>query len=132
MQGQVGYTDQYYGAGNGRRMRQPPPNSREVKPLTPVEIVEKQMPRLTEELSLDEFEQAVISSILTKYAKKQTELQILQLPQDKMREAMEEMKEQQQKELKAGLPDEKYQLLVDLQENGFGKRKSRKKKKSKN
>lgn len=126
---QVGYTDQYYGAGN-RGMRQSP--REEAKPLTPEEVVAQQMPKLTEALELDEFEQAILSSVLTKYAKKHSELIILQLPNDKMREAMDQLKKDQQAELESSLPAEKYKMLVELQENGFKKRKGKKRKKSKN
>ena len=126
---QVGYTDQYYGAGN-RGMRQPP-REREVKPLTPEEIVAQQMPKLTEALELDDFEQAILSSILTKYAKKQSELIILELPREKMRESLEQLKEEQQKELETSLPADKYEKLVALQKKGFKKRKAKKRKKSK-
>lgn len=128
LQSQVGYTDQYYGA-RGNRMRQAQQNGKEVTPPTPEEIVDLQMPKLTEALGLDDFEQAVVYSILVKFARKHSELQILQLPKDKMREALEAIKESQQDELEAGLPPSKYQLLVDLQENGFKKQKNRKKKK---
>lgn len=127
--GQVGYTNQYYGAGN-RGVRQPP-REREVKPLTPEEIVAQQMPKLTEALELDEFEQAILSSVLTKYAKKHSELIILELPPEKMKESLEQIKKDQQQELEASLPPDKYEKLVTLQEKGFKKRKAKKRKKSK-
>jgi hypothetical protein len=41
------------------------------------------------------------------------------------------MRTKQEEELKAGLPEEKYNALLDYQENGFKKAKKKKKKKKK-
>jgi len=124
-----------YGYGNpysyGRQrsiVPQGPEPEKEAKPKTAEEIVEIEMPRITEVLELNEFEQAVVSSILTKYVQQSIELQILNPEADKLREGMEKIRQNQKAELKAGLPEEKYNALVDLQENGFKKTLKKKKK----
>lgn len=123
-----------YGYGNpyayGRQrsvVPQGPEPEKEVKPKTAAEIVETEMPKITEVLELNEFEQAVVSSILTKYVQQSIELQILGLEPEKIREGMEKIRINQKAELKAGLPEDKYNALVDLQENGFKKAKKKKK-----
>ncbi|MEM7382056.1 MAG: hypothetical protein AAF361_12780, partial [Bacteroidota bacterium] len=50
---------------------------------------------------------------------------------DKMREGMEKIRKNQMAELKAGLPEDKYNALVELQEKGYTKVKKEKKKKKK-
>jgi hypothetical protein len=124
-----------YGYGNpyayGRQrsiVPQGPEPEKEAKPKTAAEIVETEMPKITEVLELNEFEEAVVASILTKYVQQSIELQILSLEPDKMREGMEKIRINQKAELKAGLPEDKYNALVDLQENGFKKTKKKKKK----
>lgn len=124
-----------YGYGNpysyGRQrsiVPQGPEPEKEVKPKTAEEIVEIEMPKITEVLELNEFEQAVVSSILTKYVQQSIELQILNPEAEKLREGMEKIRQNQKAELKAGLPEEKYNALVDLQENGFKKTLKKKKK----
>ncbi|MGB5820031.1 MAG: hypothetical protein WBG90_11155 [Saonia sp.] len=101
-------------------------------PLTAEEIVELEMPKITEHLELNEFEQAVVSSILTKSVKERIQLQILGLEPEKMREAYEKTQKRQDEELKAGLPEDKYIAFKEFQENRFKtKKKKKKKKKSK-
>lgn len=124
-----------YGYGNpyayGRHrsiVPQGPEPEKEEKPRTAEEIVEGEMPKIIEVLELNAFEEAVVSSILTKYVKQSIELQILDLEPDKMREGMENIRKNQKEELKAGLPEEKYQALVDLQENGYKSAQKKKKK----
>jgi len=127
-----------YGYGNpyayGRHRAIVPPGpepEKEVKPRTADEIVETEMPRITELLDLNEFEQAVVSSILTKYVQQGIELQILNLDPEKMREGMEKIRRNQKEELKAGLPEDKYNALVDLQENGYKQALKKKKRRDK-
>lgn len=124
-----------YGYGNpysyGRQrsiVPQGPEPEKEVKPKTAEELVEIEMPKITEVLELNEFEQAVVSSILTKYVQQSIEMQILNLEPEKMREGMERIRKNQKAELKAGLPEEKYNALVDLQENGIKKAQKKKRK----
>lgn len=124
-----------YGYGNpyayGRHrsiVPQGPEPEKEEKPRTAEEIVEGEMPKIIEVLELNAFEEAVVSSILTKYVKQSIELQILDLEPDKMREGMENIRKNQKEELKAGLPEEKYNALVDLQENGYKSALKKKKK----
>jgi len=100
-------------------------------PLTAEEIVAREMPKLSEALELNEFENAVVSSILTKYVKQSIELQLLKLDADKTREAMENIRLNQKEELMAGLPEDKYNALVAIQQEGYKKSKKKKKKKKK-
>ena len=103
----------------------------EAKPLTAEEMVEKQMPNISQAAGLNEFEQAVVSSILTKYVQKAIELQILGLDENTTKEQLQQIKKDQEAELKAGLPDEKFNIIKEIQEEGFRKVKSRQKKKKK-
>lgn len=91
------------------------------------------MPRITEALELNEFEQAVLSSVLKKYVQERIEAQILKLPPEKMAEVYENITKRQDEELKAGLPLEKYEAFVALQKDGVSKtlKKNKKKKKEK-
>lgn len=102
------------------------------EPKTAEELVEAEMPKITEALELNAFEQAVVSSILTKYVQQRIELQILKLPKEQTMAALEKIAQDQNRELKQGLPVEKYEGFVELQENGYkGKKKRKKKKKNK-
>lgn len=100
-------------------------------PLTAEEIVDGQMPSITEALSLNPFEEAVVRTTLVKSVQQSIELQILELDQDKMKEAVEKIRERQEEELKAGLPEDKYNAFLELQENRFKTKKKKKKKKKK-
>ncbi len=106
-------------------------NDREPENLTAEEIVEELMPKITEAIELNDFEQAVVTSILTKYVQQSIELQILKLPTIKTKEAGEKIRKNQKEELKAGLPEDKFNQLMELQEQGFNKMKKKKKKKNK-
>ncbi len=108
-----------------------PTQQREVKPKTAEEIVAEEMPKIIEALSLNDFEQAVVSSILTKYVQQRIELQLLKLEPEKMREGMEKIQKDQEAELKAGLPEDKYDAFLELAKNNFQVKKSKKKKKKK-
>ncbi|NNF20194.1 MAG: hypothetical protein HKN61_10485 [Flavobacteriaceae bacterium] len=135
----ISWVEAQYGYGNsGRYGRQrsglprgPEPKQEEVKPLTAEEIVAEQMPQIMEVVPLNAFEEAVVSSILTKYVQQSIELRILGLEPDKMREGMEKIRTNQKAELEAGLPEDKFAALMDLQENGFKKAKQKNKKKKK-
>lgn len=128
-----------YGYNNGynrnSRRNSPIPRTQEPqskpKNLTAEEIVDREMPKIIEALELNDFEQAVVSSILTKYVQQSIELQILKLSPDKAREASEKIRENQKEELKAGLPEDKFNQLVELQKEGYNKMKKKKKKKDK-
>lgn len=104
----------------------------EPKALTAEEIVEREMPNITEAAQLNPFEQAVVSSILTKYIQQRIELGILDLEPQKTREKLEQIRKNQNAELEAGLPEEKYKLILEIQEKGVRKVKSGKKKGKKN
>ena len=121
----------YLGRQRSAIPRGPEPEPKKPEPKTAEEMVAEEMPKLTEALELNDFEQAVVSSILTKYLKQRIELQILELPADKMRESLEKININQNKELEEGLPNEKYEAFVDLQENGYNSKKNKKKKKKK-
>ncbi|MFK7811006.1 MAG: hypothetical protein AB8B59_00840 [Maribacter sp.] len=101
------------------------------KPKTAAEIVDGEMPAIAETLGLDEFETAVLSTTLKKYVQERIELQILKLPADKMREAYEKITLNQDEELKAGLPLEKYEAFVQMQKDGVAKMQKEMKKEEK-
>ena len=128
--GGYGYGSRGAGYGGGRssvpQVQQP---QREPENLTAEEIVDNEMPAIAGALELNEFETAVLSSVLKKYVQERIEMQILKLTPDKMREKMEEITERQEEELKAGLPMEKYEAFVELQKNGVAKTNKKKKKK---
>ncbi len=107
---------------------QTPPPEPEAK--TADELVDEQMPKITETLELDPFEEAVVRATLVKYVQKRLELQILKLEPKKMKEEYDKLAELQKEELRAGLPEDKYVAYIDLEERRFqGKRKKKKKKK---
>ena len=104
----------------------------EPKPQTAEEIVAQEMPKITEALNLNEFEQAVVSSILTRSVDQRIQLQLLELSPEKMREGLEKIQKNQQAELKAGLSEDKFLALEEYQKNGYKfKKKKKKKRKSK-
>lgn len=126
-----------FGNGRGRSaIPQAETPVEEPKPKTADELVDDQLPSIKDALELDEFETAIMSSVLKKYVQERIEAQILQLPPEKMREVYEKISERQDKELKAGLPLEKYEAFVQLQKDGVSKtlkenKKEEKKKKKK-
>jgi hypothetical protein len=129
---QYGYNNGYNrnrNRGSGIPRIQEP--ERKPENLTAEEIVDREMPKIIEALELNDFEQAVVSSILTKYVQQSIELQLLKLPADKTREASEKIRENQKEELKAGLPEDKFNELVELQKQGYKNLKKKKKKKEK-
>lgn len=128
---QVGYGNGYYGRQRSGIPRTPV-EKKEPKPQTAEEIVAAEMPKVAEALNLNEFEQAVVSSILTRYVEQRIQLQLLELSPEKMREGLEKIQKNQQAELKAGLPEEKFLALEEYQKNGYKfKKKKKKKRKSK-
>ena len=139
LQAQYGYGGGGYGyggRGNGygrgtSRIPQAQEPQKEPENLTAEEIVDNEMPEIAEALELNEFETAVLSSVLKKYVQERIEMQILKLTPDKMREKMEKITERQDEELKAGLPMEKYEAFVELQKKGVAKTNKEKKKKEK-
>ncbi|MDL5514730.1 hypothetical protein QSE00_23165 [Arenibacter sp. M-2] len=131
-----GYGYGYGGYGGYGRQRNSIPQVQETpkepEKLTAEQIVDQEMPGITEKLGLNPFEEAVLSTTLKKYLQERIELQILDLPPDKMRESYEKITQKQDEELMAGLPADKYEAFVELQKNGFKKVKEKKKKKKKN
>lgn len=136
LQAQYGYGRGYgygsgYGYGYGRQrsaIPQAQETPKEPEPKTAGQIVDEEMPAIAEAIELNEFEVAVMSSILKKYIQKRIELQILKLEPDKMREALEKITEAQSEELKQGLSVEKYEAFVELQTKGLDKAQKEKKK----
>ncbi len=136
---QYGYGGGGYGYGRGGygygRQRSAIPQAQETpkkeEPKTAEELVDGEMPSITKALELNEFETAVLSSVLKKYVQERIEAQILKLPPEKMREVYENITKRQDEELKAGLPLEKYEAFVELQKNGVAKTLKNKKKKKK-
>jgi hypothetical protein len=104
----------------------------EPKALTAEEIVDNEMPKIKETAQLNPFEEAVVSSILTKYVQQRIELSILDLEPQKTKEKLEQIRKNQNEELEAGLPEDKYKLILEIQEKGVRKVKSKKKKGKKN
>ncbi|WP_350286023.1 hypothetical protein [uncultured Croceitalea sp.] len=120
-----------FGRQRGSQIPQAQTPPEEPEPKTADQLVDEQMPKITEALELDPFEEAVVRSTFVKYVQKRMELQILKLEPNKMKEEFEKLAELQNEELKAGLPEEKYEAYLDLQENRF-KTKKKKKKRKKN
>lgn len=119
--------------GNGMgRQRNTIPQAQDTpkppEPKTADELVDEQMPSLTEALELNDFETAVMSSILKKYVQERIELQILKLPPEKANEAFISISERQTAELQTSLPPEKYEAFVNLQQEGVSKTIKKKKK----
>ncbi len=106
---------------------QTPPQKPE--PKTAEELVSAEMPEIIEAVELNDFEAAVVSSILTKYVQQRIELQILKLQGDQAREAYEKIDRAEREELESGLPPEKFQAMMELKENGYNAKKLEKKKK---
>lgn len=135
---QYGYGYGYpYGSRYGRGQSMipnagPTESKKDETPPTAEEIVDTQMPSISEELGLDPFEQAVVRTALLQSVQQKIELQILELEPLKMKEEFEKIDRKTKEELKAGLPEDKYNAFVSLQENSFKtKNKTKKKKKNK-
>lgn len=134
---QYGYGSPYgYGGmyGRGRSyvpQAGPVESDKKETPPTAEEIVESQMPSITEALELDPFEAAIVKTSLTQSVQQRIELSILELEPLKMKEEIEKIQKRQDEELKAGLPAEKYEAYVELQNNQFKVKKKRKKKNKK-
>lgn len=91
----------------------PVETQKEETPPTAEEIVDSQMPSITEALELDPFEQAVVRTSLVQSVQQRIELQILQLEPLKMKEEVEKIKRRQDAELKAGLPEDKFEAFME-------------------
>lgn len=134
---QYGYGSPYgYGSRYGRQRNMvpqagPTESKKDETPPTADEIVDEQMPSITEALELDPFEQAVVRTSLVQSVQQRIELQILELEPLKMKEEVEKIQKRQNEELKAGLPEDKYNAFLELQENRFNTKKAKKKKKKK-
>ena len=128
---QYGYGNNRYGRQQGGRssipQAQAPP--KEVVPKTADEIVDEEMPNITKSVGLDPFEEAVVRSTLVKYLRKRMELQILEIEPQKMKEEFKKIQKLQDEDLKAGLPEEKYEAFQELLKNNL---KAKKKKEKKN
>ncbi|RKR13337.1 hypothetical protein CLV91_2054 [Maribacter vaceletii] len=135
---QYGYGGGGYGYGNrggyGRQRNNLPQvesTPKKEEPKTAAQIVDNEMPNITEALNLNEFETAVLSSVLKKYLQQRIEMRILELSPEQMREGLEKITKNQDKELKAGLPQDKYDAFVEMQKKGIAKTKKLNKKKKK-
>ena len=89
------------------------------------------MPKILKAVDLNTFEQAILRSILVKYIQKRSELQILNLEPQKAREEFQKIIKDQDEELKAQLPEEKYNAFIESQKNNYKKPKNKKKKRKK-
>jgi len=125
----TGYGRGGYGYGRQRSLSALPSTPPEApKPKTADEIVDEQLPAISETLELNDFESAILGSVLKKYVQQRIEMQILKLSPEKMVEGYEKITEKQDEELKAGLPPEKYEAFVELMKKGVQKTKKEKKK----
>ena len=98
---QYGYNTGYnnpYNRGRQSPIPRTPEPERKPENLTAEEIVDREMPKIIEAIDLNDFEQAVVSAILTKYVQQRIELQILKIPADKAREEAEKIRENQKEE----------------------------------
>ena len=120
----------------GRRQSlapQGPVRQDEPENLTAEQIVDLQMDAFKEALDLSAFEVAVLRTILVNSVQKRIELQLLKLTDvDQKRAAVEKIDKEQEEALKSGLPADKYDAFIALQEEGFKKNKKKKKKRKKN
>ncbi len=132
---QYGYGNRNgYGNGYGRRQSTLPQTQETPKkqePITAEGVVDDQMPSITEILGLNPFEEAVVRTTLIKSVQQRIELQILELEPPKMKEEYDKIVATQNEELKAGLPEDKYEAFQELQKNNFKAKKDKKKKKKK-
>ncbi len=129
---QYGYGN--YGGYYGRRQSivpQAETPDKKPEPKTAEEIVSEEMPGIVEAAELNAFEEAVVRTSLTRYVQQRIELDILKLDPDTMREAVEKINLEHRQELEAGLPPEKYQAMIQLQENGYNAKKLEKEKRKK-
>lgn len=127
---QYGYGG-YYG-GRGRNIvPQAQTPVKEPEPKTAEELVEEEMPKIIEAVELNDFEAAVVSTILTKYVQQRIELQILKLSPEDTRAALEKIAVAQREEMEQSLPPEKYEAILELEQSGYKKLKKKKKKKTK-
>lgn len=123
-----------YGGYYGRRQSivpQAETPEKKPEPKTADEIVSEEMPAIVEAADLNAFEEAVVRTSLTRYVQQRIELDILKLDPDAMREAVEKINQEHRQELEAGLPPEKYQAMIKLQENGYNTKKLEKEKRKK-
>ena len=135
---QFGYGNGYGGNRDayGRRISAIPNNPApepEPENLTAEQLVEQQLPAFKAALELNDFELAVLQSVLTRHVQKRIETQLLKLSPEKTMEAMEAIQKSQDDELAQGLPPEKYEKYLALQEEGFSRveKKNKQKKKKK-
>lgn len=121
-----------YGYPYGRRQSTLPQvqqTPKKEEPPTAEEIVDGQMPSITEALGLNPFEEAVVRTTLLQSVQQRIELDILGLEPLKMQEEIEKIRKRQDEEIKLGLPEDKYNAYLELQENKFKSKKKKKKKK---
>lgn len=125
-----------YGYGNryGRQRSAVPQaqdNPKPPEPMTAEELVDERMPAITEALELNPFEEAIVQTTLVKYVQQRIELRILELEPNRMKEEMVKIGKNQEADLRAGLPEDKFNTYMELQENKFNTKKMKKKKKRK-
>lgn len=118
----------------GRRisaMPNTPAPEPEPENLTAEQMVEQQLPAFKAALELNDFELAVLQSVLTRHVQKRIETQLLKLSPEKTMETMEAIQKSQDEELAQGLPPEKYEKYLALQEVGFSRMEKKNKQKKK-
>ena len=129
---QYGYygNNGYYGRGQSIVPQAETPDKKP-EPKTADQIVDEEMPAIIEAAELNAFEEAVVRTSLTRYVQQRIELEILKLNPDDTREALEKINLEHRQELETGLPPEKYQAMIQLQENGYNTKKLEKEKRKK-
>ena len=94
-------------------------------------VEQQQLPAFKAALELNDFELAVLQSVLTRHVQKRIETQLLKLSPEKTMETMEAIQKSQDEELAQGLPPEKYEKYLALQEVGFSRMEKKNKQKKK-
>lgn len=119
-----------YGYGRQRsRVPQVQTPQKKAEPLTPEQMVDNEMPKITKSIELNDFEKAILRSTLLRFLKSRNEVILLELPPKETQESIKKLFDKQDAELKAGLPQDKYEAFVALRDNGFKKKKKKRKKK---
>jgi len=117
-----------YGAGNPGPTAQ---SQRQEEPKTAEEMIDIMMPKISESLKLNDFDEAVMRAILLKYMKKRLELRILELPDERTREILGQILKEEDAELRSSLSLEVYEGYKKISEEGLNWKKKEEKEKKK-
>ncbi len=106
-------------------------SQRQEEPKTAEEMIDIMMPKISESLQLNDFDGAVMRTILLKYMKKRLELRILDLPDERTRELLGQILKEEDAELKGSLSAEVYEGYKKISEEGLNWKKKEEKEKKK-